>query len=244
MAHHERLARLTENERICLRHWLQHKSAKEIAVELNISHHAVEKRLKMARLKLDVTSSIDAARILAAAEGYASLAPQPPDLAADASLPQPRLPPSMILGVTAMIAIGALLFGVLMHPSTKAYSSTGENALVREYDEQLEATLATMLSSAEIGPNGQIYFSRPIGDPRFLEPGSGRYWQVSSEGHSDFTSRSLYDRRLEPSGQQSTTEPYFYDSAQFTDEPLRVAERTVVFPGSDVEWQFIVARRR
>jgi DNA-binding CsgD family transcriptional regulator len=39
------LSRLTEREKVCLRQWLQHKSAKEIAADLGISHHAVEKRL-------------------------------------------------------------------------------------------------------------------------------------------------------------------------------------------------------
>ncbi len=65
----DRLARLTERERECLRQWLQHKSAKEIAIDLGISHHAVEKRLKMARMKLDAASSLQAARMLGAAEG-------------------------------------------------------------------------------------------------------------------------------------------------------------------------------
>lgn len=51
------LSRLTEREKVCLRQWLQHKSAKEIAADLGISHHAVEKRLKMARMKLGATSS-------------------------------------------------------------------------------------------------------------------------------------------------------------------------------------------
>jgi DNA-binding CsgD family transcriptional regulator len=55
MADRESLPRLTERERVCLRQWLQHKSAKEIAGDLGISHHAVEKRLKMARTKLGAT---------------------------------------------------------------------------------------------------------------------------------------------------------------------------------------------
>ena len=64
------IARLTERERECLRLWLEHKTAKEIALDLGISHHAVEKRLKMARTKLDVATSLEAARLLAEAEGY------------------------------------------------------------------------------------------------------------------------------------------------------------------------------
>ena len=39
-------------------------------------------------------------------------------------------------------------------------------------------------------------------------------------------------------------EPLYYNSDQFSNEPLRVVERTVRLPGSDVEWQFIVARSR
>ena len=64
------IARLTAKERECLRLWLEHKTAKEIALDLGISHHAVEKRLKMARTKLDVATSLEAARLLAEAEGY------------------------------------------------------------------------------------------------------------------------------------------------------------------------------
>ena len=53
---------------MCLRRWLDHQTAKEIALDLGISPHAVEKRLKMARAKLGVSSSLEAARLLAAHE--------------------------------------------------------------------------------------------------------------------------------------------------------------------------------
>ena len=62
--------RLTEREKQALRGWLERKTAKEIALDLGISHHAVEKRLKMARTKLDAGTSLEAARILAEAEPY------------------------------------------------------------------------------------------------------------------------------------------------------------------------------
>ena len=97
------IARLTAKERECLRLWLEHKTAKEIALDLGISHHAVEKRLKMARAKLDVATSLEAARVLAQAEGYDRPVTGPPDL------PPPVVPhkawqlPTIILGVVAMI---------------------------------------------------------------------------------------------------------------------------------------------
>lgn len=74
------IARLTAKERECLRLWLEHKTAKEIALDLGISHHAVEKRLKSARHKLGVASSLDAARLMADAEGYGRTASGSPDL--------------------------------------------------------------------------------------------------------------------------------------------------------------------
>ena len=66
----ESAVRLTEKEKECLRLWLGHSTAKQIALRLGISHHAVEKRLKMARTKLGLSSSLEAARLLEAVEGY------------------------------------------------------------------------------------------------------------------------------------------------------------------------------
>jgi len=75
------LARLTDNEKECLRRRLLPQTAKEMAIDLGISPHAVEKRLKMARAKLGLASSLQAARLLVAAEGYGRSGPQPSDLA-------------------------------------------------------------------------------------------------------------------------------------------------------------------
>jgi len=80
----ETIDRLTEREKEVLRAWLDRKSAKQIALDLGITHHAVEKRLKMARTKLGAGSSLEAARMLAEAEGatqgYAQTVTAPPDL--------------------------------------------------------------------------------------------------------------------------------------------------------------------
>src|SRR5688500_12457442 len=74
------LARLTDNEKECLRRRLQQQTAKEMALELGVSPHAVEKRLKMARAKLGLSSSLEAARLLVASEGYRQTGPYAPDL--------------------------------------------------------------------------------------------------------------------------------------------------------------------
>ena len=112
------LSRLTEREKVCLRHWLNHKSAKEIAADLGISHHAVEKRLKMARTKLGATSSLEAARMLAEAEGYGRAVAQSPELASKARPLQSGVTPLTVLGVAIMILVGAIALGLLLQPAT------------------------------------------------------------------------------------------------------------------------------
>lgn len=107
------LERLTEREKQCLRAWLEHKTAKEIALELGVSHFAVEKRLKMARTKLGVSSSIEAARLLAECEGYGRTVPHAADLPATAKPRQSRWSRKFTAGAAFMTIIVIALAGTL-----------------------------------------------------------------------------------------------------------------------------------
>lgn len=119
----EPLSRLTEREKVCLRQWLQHKSAKEIAADLGISHHAVEKRLKMARTKLRAMSSLEAARMLGEAEGYGQAVPQSPDLVSKALPQHSGLTSLAVLGVAIMILVGAILLGLFLQPAASSQAT-------------------------------------------------------------------------------------------------------------------------
>lgn len=80
----ERLDRLTDAQRTCLRMVLMHMSSKDIARELGISPHTVDQRVKAAMQILGVDSRVEAARILARHEAggaYQSLVYQTPDIA-------------------------------------------------------------------------------------------------------------------------------------------------------------------
>lgn len=102
----ETINRLTAREKEVLRAWLAHKSAKEIALDLGITHHAVEKRLKMARTKLDVATSLEAARMLAAVEGYGQTVTAPPDVSASPSLlPSLRYRPFVLGGIAMSLSL-------------------------------------------------------------------------------------------------------------------------------------------
>ena len=117
------LSRLTEREKVCLRQWLNHRSAKEIAADLGISHHAVEKRLKMARTKLGATSSLAAARMLGEAEGYGQAVTHSSDLVSDAVPLHSGFTRSTVVGVMIMILIGAIVLGLLLEPATFSQST-------------------------------------------------------------------------------------------------------------------------
>jgi len=146
--------------------------------------------------------------------------------------------------LVALSALGALGGGTAYAGST-GLSLVAERALgARDFDQQLGSMLTALIASADIGPDGKVHFNRALGDQRFFEPNSGSYWQISGEGQVPFASRSLWHRKLEISHRMAWAEPLYYDSDQFPNEPLRVAERTVRLPGSDVEWQFVVATRR
>ncbi|WP_373488625.1 sensor histidine kinase [Blastomonas sp.] len=143
-----------------------------------------------------------------------------------------------------MIVIAAAWIFVLLLGGGVALDRILTNTVTASFDDQLEYVLNAMISSAEIGPDGEVFFNRPLGDQRFLEPNSGLYWQISGQGHTDFTSRSLWDRALTLTAGQSGSEPKIYDSGQFVGEDLRVIEQSIYLPGSKVRWRFGVAQSR
>lgn len=143
----------------------------------------------------------------------------------------------MMLIAAGWITILLLLGGLTL-------DRTLASLITRSFDDQLGYMLTAMVGSGEIGPDGEVFFNRPLGDQRFLEPNSGLYWQISGKGHDDFPSRSLWDRTLQVRADHFDSQPHVYDSDQFAGEPLRVMERSIILPGSDVRWWFVVAESR
>ncbi len=143
-----------------------------------------------------------------------------------------------------MLFIAFAWIFVLLLGGGLALERTLTGLVTRNFDDQLGYMLTAMVSSAEIGPEGEVYFSRQLGDQRFLEPNSGLYYQISGPGHDEFPSRSLWDRVLKLNADHFDIQPHIYDSSQFEGEPLRVIERSVILPGSGITWQFAVAGSR
>jgi len=143
-----------------------------------------------------------------------------------------------------MMLIAAGWISILLLVGGVGLDRTLTSLITRNFDEQLGYMLTGMIGSAEIGPDGEVFFNRPLGDQRFLEPNSGLYWQIRGAGHEDFPSRSLWDRSLQVRTDHSGDSPHVYDSNQFQGEPLRVMERSIILPGSRTKWWFTVAASR
>lgn len=78
------VSRLTQGQLDCLRLVDQHLSSKEIAVELGISPHTVDQRIRIALQTLGVERRAQAARMVAQELGpYQRLIHQPPHIPAD-----------------------------------------------------------------------------------------------------------------------------------------------------------------
>jgi signal transduction histidine kinase len=143
-----------------------------------------------------------------------------------------------------MIVVAAIWIGVLLLIGGYALDRVLSRSIVQNFDQQLEYVLNAMIAASEIGPDGEVRFTRPPADQRFLEPYSGAYFQISGKGQETFPSRSLWDRRLIVDDGHNDVELHKRDSFEFQDEPLRILERDVMLPGSNVRWRFQVAQSR
>ena len=143
-----------------------------------------------------------------------------------------------------LIGVAALWVGLLLLGGGFALDRVLTRSLTGSFDEQLELVMKGMFAASEIGPGGEVRFSRPPADQRFVEAYSGVYFQISGEGADTFPSRSLWDRRLRINSIYNDTKRHLYDSDQFAGEPLRIAEQDVVLPGSPTRWRFQVAQSR
>ena len=141
-----------------------------------------------------------------------------------------------------MIGVAALWITALLLIGGFALDRVLTRTIVDSFDNELRLILKGMMGAAEIGPDGEVRFSRPPADQRFIEPYSGLYFQISGIGTEAFPSRSLWDRRLRVSDNHNDVKPHLYDSDEFSTpgskETLRIIERDAILPGSPVRWRF------
>lgn len=69
----------------------------------------------------------------------------------------------------------------------------------QSYHEELEVHVRELGGLTEIAPDGAIVLTRPLSDPRYAEPLSGFYWQVTAAGRASLRSQSMTRGSLDES---------------------------------------------
>ncbi len=143
----------------------------------------------------------------------------------------------MVGVATAWIAVILLLGGYALYQDQSA-------RITQKVDESLEYLLTAMVRASAVGEDGRVSIVGELGEPRFLEPSSGVYWQIDGASGPPIISQSLWGRVLKAPARLAGDEIAISDSDVFTGEPVRIAERDVQLPSSDQVWRFRVAQSR
>src|ERR1044072_2883944 len=111
-----------------------------------------------------------------------------------------------------MIGVAALWIAALLLIGGFALDRVLSRSIIDSFDNQLTFVLNSMIAASEIGPDGEVRFTRPPADQRFLESYSGAYFQISGKGQETFPSRALWDRRLQVDQSHNDVELHKRDS--------------------------------
>lgn len=99
----------------------------------------------------------------------------------------------------------------------------------------LDVHLMQLLAGIEVGPDGRLVMTRQPADPRFEEPLSGLYWQVSDDDRDQMLrSRSLWDTMLRlPADEPGPSEVHQHEVDGPGGARVLVTERSVSMTAGD-----------
>lgn len=143
-----------------------------------------------------------------------------------------------LLSYSAVWTFFALMLGGYL------LSLTFKETIEENFDERLNGLLENLIGVSTSAADGQVTFYRTMVDPRFEQPYSGWYWQVSAEEKEPFRSRSLWDESLEPDLSKVTYQSRFSNITGPEGQNLRMVERDITIPGDETIFRFTVAVER
>lgn len=115
------------------------------------------------------------------------------------------------------------------------------DTLEQNFDERLNSLLENLIGISSDDTSTTVNLSRPMVDPRFEQPYSGWYWQIAPKGFSPVRSRSLWDVSLDVNFNQTVNRTRYRFTSGPEEQQLRLVERDVTLPGSDLIYRFAVA---
>ena len=113
--------------------------------------------------------------------------------------------------------------------------------LEQNFDERLNSLMENLIGASSEDDTVSVSLYRPMVDPRFEQPYSGLYWQIAGDGLRVLRSRSLWDVNLDVDFTTPIQTARFRQAVGPEEQVLRVIERDVTVPGSDVVYRFTVA---
>jgi signal transduction histidine kinase len=127
-----------------------------------------------------------------------------------------------------LVAGGAVAIVIALVIAGVALTLLFERHVARTVADDLDVHLKQLLAGIDIDPENRIIVARPPADPRFSDPLSGLYWQISDDGDELLRSRSLWDMTLSlPIDDPAPAEMHQHELPGPAGARLLVAERRV-----------------
>ena len=103
-----------------------------------------------------------------------------------------------------------------------------ERHVGRTVSQDLDVHLKKLLADLDVNADGRLAVTGGPTDPRFLEPLSGLYWQISDDRGQTLRSRSLWDAALVlPKDEPAAGEVHRHVAVGPADAPVLIAERRI-----------------
>lgn len=139
-----------------------------------------------------------------------------------------------------LVISAAIWCALLLSVSGFALSALFGDAVRNSFDARLAVLLEGVVAGTTIGENGRLDLSLQLGEPRFDQPFSGWYWQISNGEEPVRRSSSLWAQALflpYPESEEMVLSELPGPSGQ----TLRVLVRPILLPGRDETYWYAVA---
>ena len=140
-----------------------------------------------------------------------------------------------LAAIATLWCVAALLAGGML------LSSLFRDYVQRNFDARLVILLEGLVTTSKVEGDGQLRLERSLGEPRFEQPYSGWYWQISNPDGPIERSRSLWDQELRPPPDPTHDPIQRYDMVGPESMPIRVIARDIVLPGDERPFRYAVA---
>lgn len=143
-----------------------------------------------------------------------------------------------------LIGAALLWLAVALTASGAVLRLAFEDSVERTFQLRLLTAARSLAAVLEVGDDGKLMLTRPLGDPRYDQPFAGWYWQVADDSGVLLRSRSLWDTTLPVLPSPEPGAVVFGRVAGPKGEPLLTAERDLTFPDSDRPVHVTIAASR